>query len=137
MKFEDLIGQHCRGIMNTKEGFYLFLKDSCLEFVSDNQDYSWYSNWRIKTLEKEPSRDSTYKAIGEIITSIWTDGYDINSNDIDADMDKWIEAVGKGSWGAKEGADYEFIRINLKTKVISLGTVYHDCHYPSTIWDVI
>lgn len=141
MNFKDLIGQRVMGITEIKDGnegerFYMFLKDKTLKFSSTNQDYSWYSNWKIEECSA-PESMGEYKSIGEKILEIWTDDYSLDTNDIEADMDKWIKAVGEGSWNAKEGEDYVFIKIKTKTKTIALGTVYYDCHYPDTIWDVI
>ncbi|XWV26575.1 putative orfan [Tupanvirus soda lake] len=110
--------------------------------VNDKVDYDWNTNWRIIELGTDVRLEmsSSYKSIGENINAIEVDSDDTNvleNDNIDADMDKWIAAVGKGNWGAKDGADYYFIHIKTNTKILSLGTVYCDCHYPQCIWDFI
>lgn len=110
-------------------------KQMALGVVSDNQDYSWYSNWRLVELDQEPERNEDYKAIGEEILDIESE-YDLDDNDISAEMEKWIAAVGEGDWGATEGAYYGLVKVKTQTKVLDFGTEYNDCHYPSTLWDV-
>ena len=60
MNFEDLKGKYLKGIMDarnvgggTNHGVYLFLKDKTVAILSDNQDYSYYTNWRIEEIDKE------------------------------------------------------------------------------------
>ena len=99
--------------------------------------YSYYTNWGLEEVEKK-RRDDKYKAIGETINTIETEG-DEDEDDglIYANDDKWIEAVGEGSWHATEGEDYYFLWVKTNTKTIAFGTVYYDCHYPDTIWEFV
>lgn len=127
------------GIMNFLGKPMETMNSWCVALVSDNQDYSYYTNWRIVEIdEKKVVYDDTYKSIGEIIEDIHTDGDNtIDSDNIDVDGDLWIKSVGSGDWLATDGANYFYVYIKTKTKQINLGTVYYDCHYPDTIWDVI
>lgn len=134
---------------NTDFVLVLFLGDDILNcqrilLVSDNESglWHWYTNWRLIELDNDISleMDSTYKSIGEKINSIAVQSDDPNvleNDNINADMEKWIAAVGKGYWNAKEGENYFYAHIKTNTKTLSLGTVYHDCHYPDCIWEFI
>ncbi|XWV25313.1 putative ORFan [Tupanvirus deep ocean] len=161
MKYNELINKRLIGFMNVEEDkinlpderynvvykLMFFIGDDILTckrilLVNDKVPYDWNTNWRIIELDENVKIDmnSTYKSIGENINAIEVDTDDkdiLENDDIDADMDKWIAAVGKGTWGAKEGANYYFIHIKTNTKTLSLGTVYCDCHYPQCIWDFI
>jgi len=147
MKFKDLIGYRLVGYMsllhNKNDNRLLFiikknnnkkiLVANCL-----NQDYSWYDNWKLVEVDSLPEElNSTYKSIGSKIIDVSFEGIEEEDGRISADMNKWINAVGKGGWGPAEGKEYFFITITTKTKIIKLGTVYCDCHYPETIWNEI
>lgn len=126
--------------MQHGDDLYLFLEEEAVRVISHNKDWSWHDNWDIVELlpmDEWPERDDRYKAIGETIREVWTDGYDTDDTRIDADMKKWIDAVGEGGWGAKEGEQYTFIKLKTAMKIIAFGTVYWDCHYPDTVWEVI
>lgn len=140
MKWSELEDKKIRGVMPDGRDLIIFLQDKALRVTSHNQDYSWYDNWDItEEIPKEewPERDSTYKTIQETVQNVWTDGYDKDSTKIQAEMSKWIDAVGKGRYNAKDGEQYTFLKLELTMRVIEFGTVYYDCHYPSTVWDVV
>lgn len=103
-------------------------------FLSVNQRYSYYDNWMIIESSENVKIDTDFKYIGEIINEVWTDGYDINTNFIQANSQKWIDSVGGGKYLAKEDVPYKFISIKMNTKHIDLTSMYHDCHYPESIW---
>lgn len=120
------------------------LKCENILLVNDNRLYerSYYTNWRIIKLKKDIKLELTsdYKSVGEKINEIIVDSDDIKILDrqnINVDEVKWINKVGKGNWLAKPNINYYYIQIKTNTKVISLGTVYHDCHYPECIWDFL
>lgn len=142
MIYTDLIGKKLLGVMKLDDSVILFLRGEAVELVSDCEDceYSWYSNWRINSVMVEnqwPERTSEYKAIGETILSVESNDYDTATENIKADMGKWVAAVGEGDFGAKEGENYELFRIKTNSKTITFGTVYWDCHYPTTVWNVL
>lgn len=103
-------------------------------FVSKNESYSYYDNWMIMEVDDDLQFDTEFKYIGEVINEVWTDGYDIDTNFIKADEQKWIDAVGKGKYLAKEDVPYKYVSIKMNIKHIDLTSMYHDCHYPESIW---
>lgn len=129
--------------------FYLLLGEDILNptvilFSTDTEDrggFFYCNNWCItdvtNMIDLNHILDSNYKHIGEYINDIWTDGYDLNTSKIVADERKWIATVGKGKYGPSENKAYKYISIRTNTKHIDLSTLYHNCHYPETIWDYI
>jgi hypothetical protein len=103
-----------------------------------NKGYSWFDNWKLKEWSGEtPELNDSFKMIGSRITSVEFEGKEDDDGRVHADIDKWTEAVGGGYWGPKEEENYWFITITTHLKIVRLGTQYHDCHYPDTIWDVL
>lgn len=162
--YSDLIGQRLIGffVIDSDENLekYLLTKEStedeletklilligddvlnCQQILllSDNQDYHYYVNWRIMDISDfKIELNETYKSIGEIINDVWVDNnQNLDVNNINPDNNLWIEKVGTGDWLAKEDENYYYAEIRCNTKILKLGTVYHDCHYPDTIWDFI
>jgi hypothetical protein len=142
--FKDLIGKRLIGVMelqNSNEERLLFIiedngQKKILVADSENKDYSWYDNWKLTEKDQLTEQlNQTYKSIGDEILNVTFEGEEDALGRITADMDKWIKAVGEGSWGATEGAEYWFITIQTQSKVIRLGAQYWVCHYPSVIWD--
>lgn len=148
MKFKDLEGKRLIGFMqlrNTDTGELLFIVEdinkqkTILVANSVNQDgmWSWFDNWALIEVPQLPEDfNDSYKSIGDTIKSVTFDGVEDETGRITADMDKWVKAVGEGSWGPAE-EDYYFITIQTPTKTIRLGAHYYDCHYPATIWDAL
>lgn len=143
MKFIDLIGKRLIGIMelqNSGDDKLLLIievdgQKKIIVADSENKDYSWYDNWKLTEKEKIPEElNQTYKSIGDEIYSVTFEGEEDQDGRVNADMDKWIKAVGEGSWGPAE-VNYFFITIKTQTKTIRLGAHYWDCHYPDVIWE--
>jgi hypothetical protein len=132
----------------------LFFGDNILNaeevfLVCDNRFgmWSWFSNWRLVEKKelfelKEDESDKkiiskinkSYKSIGEKIKSIDVDfKQDLNTDNIDVDEDEWDEKFPDG----KDEENYYYLKLNTDTKILALGTQYHDCHYPDTIWNFI
>lgn len=139
--------------MNNEEyikHFYMLVGEELLYakwllFASKNKKscFSWYDNWIIidDGLNYSEEIDSKFKYIGEKIKEIWTDGYIIKNDIICANFKKWMDCVGKekgvnDEWIPKS-IPYKFITIKMNTKHIDLTTMYHDCHYPETIWNYL
>lgn len=140
MYWSEMVGERLRGVMPEDGDVWLFFEDEAARLTSHNKDYSWYDNWDVVEVRPEsewPDRDDEYKVVGETVLEVWTDGYDTETTKIEAHMEKWKDAVGDGSWGAKEGEQYRMAALITPTKVVEFGTVYWNCHYPSTVWDVI
>lgn len=135
----------------------LFLGDNILNaeeifLVCDNgiSMWHWYSNWRLvekkdllelkkddsdeKLLEKIYKLNKKYKSIGETIKSIDVAfNTTLDTDNIEVSEDEWNKKFPDG----KDNKDYYFLKINTNTKILSLGSQYHDCHYPDTIWNFI
>lgn len=136
--WKELEGKRLLGVMPDKDdssAVFIFTESGDYRAWSKNQDYSYFDNYILEA-STPPARDDTYKAIGEVIKEVWADGEDINTDYIGADHEKWVAAVGDGSWGPTEGEPYTFITLKTASKRVDFTTIYHDCHYPETLWDV-
>jgi hypothetical protein len=150
IRFESLVGWRIVAIMEDRRkgkhgNLLIYVVDDSPDrnqkvLVADslNMDYSWFDNWKLmeSTESGEIEINDSFKMIGSRVEEVITDGDYHDDNRMYANMDKWYKAVGKGGWGpAME--NYWFITIKTGLKIIRLGTIYYDCHYPATIWDVL
>lgn len=101
---------------------------------STNADgmYAWFSDWEIMKLPPYLSLidDPSFKFIGETINEVWV-GAGLDSNNTIIDADKGTD------WKYEDGINYMFISLRTNTKHLDLGTCFHECHYPDTIWEFI
>lgn len=84
---------------------------------SENQDYSMFDKWVIRTSSPTFVLDDRYKSIGEVIDEVE------------------IKEISYDNW--HDGTNQFQLIIKTKTKNIRLGHRWNDCHYPNSIWDVI
>lgn len=128
---DRLLGKNLLGVMSLNKEEYnigdwdnavaLYVgtpdKHDCYILRSENQDYSCYDEWIIEKSNSVIERDSRYKTIGAKILDVIEHPYD---------SEKW-----------QSGDDYIQFTIKTKTKELTFGHVWVDCHYPNSIWDVI
>jgi hypothetical protein len=140
--FDDLEGEFLRGISQRVTTTVLHLgrnNNEChIVIKSKTYEYSWNDNWYIAEVNNGvvDDRPSNYKAIGEEVEEVSSADYETNTPFIQADKEKWTEAVGDGVWGPKEGENYLLFTIRTQSKVIDFGTQYVNCHYPKVLWEL-
>jgi hypothetical protein len=139
MTWDNIRGKTLNGIMEDDSDLWLFFKKgSAVRVSSADRRHNWTDNFYLSEVTGDwPERDSRYKMIGETVTDVRSEFYELDKPYVVAHMDTWIADVGEGEFNPEEGEPHQLVTIATPSKRIDFTTEYYNCHYPDSLWEVL
>lgn len=127
---------------------WLFVGDSVLSFESyllfnSNHGHPHMDNWYLVNWKlSQPPATESFKMVGHNIQSINVHDTINNKSEnftMKANFDEWMKYCGMSDDGYKVPSEkyYPILEIDASTKIIQLGTKWHSCHYPISLYNFI